>query len=247
MASVRGRMERLVKTALPSPVTKSSHQHPASVRSRVFLMDDHPLVREWLASMIALEPDLEICGQADEADGALAMMASARPDIVMVDLTLPRGSGLEFIKDLRARFPKVRLLVLTTHDDAAVAVRAFRAGAHGYAIKRDPGPRIIEAIRAVLAGKFYASSSLAAQLAGKLFGGTAQAGRSADELLSDREMEVFQLRGQGRSAKEIADLIHVSAKTVGSYEARIKDKLGLKNAGALMREAVLWEDRQRGL
>jgi DNA-binding NarL/FixJ family response regulator len=236
-----------VKTALPSPATKSSHKRTASVRFRVFLMDDHPLVREWLASMIALEPDLEICGQADEAAGALAMMAAARPDIVMVDLTLPRGSGLELIKDLRVRFPKVRLLVLTTHDDAAVAVRAFRAGAHGYAIKRDPGPRIIEAIRAVLAGKFYASPSLAAQLAGRLFGGTAPAGRSAGELLSDRELEVFQLRGQGCSAKEIADLIHVSVKTVGSYEARIKDKLGLKNAGALMREAVLWGDRQRGL
>ncbi len=236
-----------MKTALPSPVLKGLHKPAAAARARVFLMDDHPLVREWLASMIALESDLEICGQADEAAGALAMVPEARPDIVIVDLALPRGSGLELIKDLRARFPKVRLLVLTTYDDATVAIRAFRAGAHGYAVKRDPGPRIIEAIRAVLEGKFYASPTLSSQLAGKLFSGAAPGGSSPDELLSDREMEVFQLRGQGRTAKEIAGLIHVSAKTVGSYEARIKEKLGLRNAGALMREAVLWDDRQRGL
>jgi DNA-binding NarL/FixJ family response regulator len=213
----------------------------------VFLVDDHPLVREWLASMIALESDLEVCGQAEEAAAALAMVTLARPDIVIVDLTLPRGSGLELIKDLRAQFPSTRLLVLTTHDDAAVAVRAFRAGAHGYAVKRDPGPRIIEAVRAVLAGKYYASPVLTAQLAGKLFGGAASGGKSPDEVLSDREMEVFRRRGQGHSAKEIADLLHVSVKTVSSYEARIKEKLGLENAGALVREAVLWHDRQRGL
>lgn len=213
----------------------------------MFLVDDHPLVREWLASMIALESDLEICGQAEEAAAALAMVTLARPDIVIVDLTLPRGSGLELIKDLRAQFPPLRLLVLTTHDDAAVAVRAFRAGAHGYAVKRDPGPRIIEAVRVVLAGKFYASPVLTAQLAGKLFGGAASGGKAPDEVLSDREMEVFRRRGQGHSAKEIADLLHVSVKTVSSYEARIKEKLGLENAGALLREAVLWNDRQRGL
>lgn len=213
----------------------------------MFLVDDHPLVREWLASMIALESDLEVCGQAEEAAAALAMVTLARPDIVIVDLTLPRGSGLELIKDLRAQFPSTRLLVLTTHDDAAVAVRAFRAGAHGYAVKRDPGPRIIEAVRAVLAGKYYASPVLTAQLAGKLFGGAASGGKSPDEVLSDREMEVFRRRGQGHSAKEIADLLHVSVKTVSSYEARIKEKLGLENAGALVREAVLWHDRQRGL
>ena len=234
--------------AVPNLGTMKGPAKPArSGRARVFLVDDHPLVREWLASMIALEEGLEICGQAEEATTALAMVAVARPDIMVLDLTLPRGSGLELIKDLRARYPAVRLLVLTTHDDAAIAVRAFRAGAHGYAVKRDPGPRIIEAIRAVLAGKFYASPALTAQLAGKMFGGAAPAGRSPEELLSDREMEVFRLRGQGSGVKEIAAFMRVSVKTVGSYEARIKEKLGLENASALMREAVLWQDRQRGL
>jgi len=164
-----------------------------------------------------------------------------------VDLSLPRGSGLDLIKNMRAQFPAVRLLVLSMHDEASVAERAFRAGAHGYAVKRESGPRIIDGIRTVLEGKFYASPSLTAQLAGRMFGGAAHGGGSPEDLLSDREIEVFRLRGQGRSPKEIADRIGVSVKTIASYDARIKEKLGLSDAGELMREAVLWHDRQRGL
>jgi len=216
-------------------------------RRRIFLVDDHPLVREWLASMVALEPDLEVCGQAEEAATALAAVPQARPDLMVVDLSLPRGSGLDLIKNMQAEFPAVRLLVLSMHDEASVAERAFRAGAHGYAVKRESGPRIIDGIRTVLEGKFYASPSLTAQLAGRMFGGAAHGGGSPEDLLSDREIEVFRLRGQGRSPKEIADRLGVSVKTVASYDARIKEKLGLADAGELMREAVLWHDRQRGL
>ena len=209
-------------------------------------MDDHPLVREWLEGMVALEPDLEVCGHAEDAATALATAAQARPDLMVVDLSLPRGSGLDLIKSLRAQFPAVRVLVLSMHDEASVAERAFRAGAHGYAVKRESGPQIIDAMHTVLEGNFYASPSLAAQLAGRLFGG---AGRKElpEDMLSDREMEVFRFRGQGLSTKEIADRLGVSVKTVGSYEARIKEKLGLGDAGELMREAVLWHDRKRGL
>ncbi|MEO6567834.1 MAG: response regulator transcription factor [Opitutaceae bacterium] len=213
---------------------------------RVFLLDDHPLVREWLASMVALESDLEVCGQADEASAALTAVARTNPNIVVVDLSLPRSSGLEFIKEMRGQFPAIRLLVLSMHDEVTVAERAFRAGAHGYAVKRESGLQIIEGIRAVLEGKFYASPSLTSKLAGRIFNST-RSGGPPEEVLSDREMEVFRLRGKGRSAKEIADHLKVSVKTVGSYDARIKEKLGLKNAGELMREAVLWQDRQRGL
>lgn len=216
-------------------------------RHRVFLLDDHPLVREWLAGMVALEVDLEVCGQADEAAHALARVADLQPDIVVVDLSLPRSSGLEFIKEMRTRHPSVRLLVLSMHDETTVAERAFRAGAHGYAVKRESGPQIIEGIRAVLEGKFYASPSLTAQLAGRIFGARPTVGGRPEDILSDREMEVFRLRGKGHSAKEISDRLGVSVKTVGSYDARIKEKLGLENAGELMREAVLWQDRQRGL
>ena len=219
--------------------------HPA--RRRVFLVDDHPLVREWLASMVALEPDLEVCGQAEAAATALAAVPQTRPDLMVVDLSLPRGSGLDLIKNMQTQFPAVRLLVLSMHDEASVAERAFRAGAHGYAVKRESGPRIIEGIRTVLEGKFYASPSLTAQLAGRMFGGAAHGGGSPEDLLSDREIEVFRQRGQGRSPKEIADRMGVSVKTIASYDARIKEKLGLSDAGELMREAVLWHDRQRGL
>ena len=226
---------------------KSEVQASNPARRRVFLVDDHPLVREWLASMVALETDLAVCGQAEEAATALAAVPQARPDLMVVDLSLPRGSGLDLIKNMRAQFPAVRLLVLSMHDEASVAERAFRAGAHGYAVKRESGPRIIDGIRTVLEGKFYASPSLTAQLAGRMFGGAAHGGGSPEDLLSDREIEVFRLRGQGRSPKEIADRLGVSVKTIASYDARIKEKLGLSDAGELMREAVLWHDRQRGL
>ncbi len=226
---------------------KAAGKSKKSARSRVFLVDDHPLVREWLAGMIALEGDLEVCGQAEEAVTATAALPLAKPDIVVVDLTLPRGSGLELIKELRTRFSAIRLLVLTTHDDAAIAERAFRAGAHGFVVKRESGEKIIEAIRTVLEGKFYASPSLTAQLTGRMFSGSARGGGSPDELLSDREMEVFRMRGEGLQAKEIADRLGVSVKTVGSYESRIKEKLSLENVTELMREAMLWQDSRRGL
>ncbi len=216
-------------------------------RRRVFLVDDHPLVREWLAGMVTLEPDLEVCGQAEDAATALARVPQCSPDLLVVDLSLPRGSGLDLIKAVRTQYPAVRLLVLSMHDEPSVAERAFRAGAHGYSVKRDSGPRIVDGMRVVLGGKFYASPSLTAQLAGRMFGGADRIGAAPEDALSDREMEVFRLRGQGRSPKEIADRLGVSVKTVGSYDARIKEKLGLTDAGELMREAVLWCERQRGL
>ena len=216
-------------------------------RRRVFLVDDHPLVREWLAGLVALESDLEICGQAEDVSAALAAMPVTNPEAIVVDLSLPRSSGLELIKDLNARFPALRVLVLSMVDEVSIAERAFRAGAHGYVVKRESGLRIIEAIRSVLDGKFYASPALAAQLAERMFGGSAAAGTRPEDALSDRELEVFRLRGLGHSTKEIAGFLHVSVKTVGSYEDRIKTKLGLDNAGALMREAVRWNDRRQGV
>jgi DNA-binding NarL/FixJ family response regulator len=218
-----------------------------SARRRVFLVDDHPLVREWLTRLIGLAPDLEICGQAEDAAAALSAVPRVRPDVVVVDLSLPRSSGLELVKDLRAHFPAARLLVLSMVEDIDVIERALRAGAHGYAIKTESAAKIVEAIRTVLAGKFYASTALTAQLAERAFRGAAAGGGRPEDLLSDREMEVFRLRGQGQSTKGIAEFLRVSVKTVESYDARVKSKLGLESAGALMREAVLWNDRHRGI
>ena len=226
---------------------KTDRKTAQPARRRVFFVDDHPLVRDWLAGLVALEADLEVCGHAEDATAALEAVPKARPDVVVVDLSLPRGSGLELLKELRAQFPSLRLLVLSMHDEASVAERAFRAGANGYAVKNESSPQIIEAIRAVLAGKFYASATLAAQLTGRMLGGLSRRGGPPEELLSDRELEVFRMRGQGRSAKEIAEEMRVSVKTVGSYDDRIKTKLGLESTNELMREAVLWQERQRGL
>ena len=219
----------------------------AAVRRRVFFVDDHPLVRDWLASLVGLETDLEVCGHAEDAEAALVALPKSRPDVVVVDLSLPRGSGLELLKELRARFPALRLLVLSMHDEASIAERAFRAGAHGYAVKNESSPHIIEAIRTVLAGNFYTSATLAAQLTGRVLGGMARSGGQPEELLSDRELEVFRMRGKGLSAKEIAERMRVSVKTVGSYDERIKTKLGVESTNEVMREAVLWQERQRGL
>lgn len=227
---------------------KSDAQPAPGARRRVFLVDDHPLVRDWLAGLVAAETDLQLCGQGEDAAAALAAVPQARPDIVVLDLSLPRGSGLELLKDLRAQFPTVRLLVLSMHDEPKIAERAFRAGAHGYVVKSESSPNIIDAIRTVLAGKFYATTTLATQLTERMLGGMSRGAAGApDELLSDRELEVFRMRGQGRSAKEIAERMRVSVKTVSSYDERIKTKLGLDSTNAVTREAVIWHERQRGL
>ena len=212
-------------------------------RSRVFVVDDHPLVREWLGSLIAREADLEVCGQTDDAAKALTMLATANPDIAVVDLSLSRSSGLALIKDLRLQYPAVRVLVLSMHEEISFPERAFRAGARGYVLKRESGSCVVTAIRTVLSGQFYASQSLAAELAGRMAGAAERNGDSPDEILSDRELEVLELRGAGRTAKAIAEHLNVSVKTIESYEARIKQKLGLQNAAELLREGVRWQER----
>ncbi len=225
---------------------KTDNKSPRSSRRRVFIVDDHPLVREWLGGLIESEADLQVCGQADDGPTALASVPIANPDIVVVDLTLPRSSGIELIKDLRAQYANLKMLVLSMHDEVSIAERAFRAGANGYVVKRDSSERIIEGIRTVLSGKVYASSTLTAQLAEKMFGGVGRKEAPIEELLSDRELEVFRLRGQGRTPGEIAQYLKVSIKTVGSYDARIKTKLGLDNAAELLRAAVRWNDSRSG-
>ena len=212
-------------------------------RSRVFVVDDHPLVREWLGSLIAREADLEVCGQTDDAAKALTMLATANPDIAVVDLSLSRSSGLALIKDIRLQYPAVRVLVLSMHEEISYPERAFRAGARGYILKRESGSCVIAGIRTVLSGQFYASQSLAAELAGRMAGAAERNGDSPDEILSDRELEVLELRGAGRTAKAIAEHLNVSVKTIESYEARIKQKLGLQNATELLREGVRWRER----
>lgn len=209
-------------------------------RQRIYIVDDHTLVREWLGNLLRQESDFEVCGATDTAPAALSGMAASRPDIAVIDLSLKGGSGLELIKDLRGVSPGTRVVVLSMHEEIYYVERAFRAGARGYVTKHDSTHSIVEAIRTVLAGKIYARAEILGQLAARMVGQTVRQTANAGELLSDRELEVFRRLGQGQATRKIATEMGLSMKTVQAYSARIKDKLGLANASELMREAVRW-------
>jgi DNA-binding NarL/FixJ family response regulator len=226
--------------------SKTPSETPAE-RRRVFLVDDHPLVREGLVNLIERQPDLSVCGQAGTAAAAFEAMTRLTPDIALVDLSLEASSGLELIKQLQALPAPPPVLVLSMHDEALYAERALRAGARGYIMKRSAPRHVIDAIRQVLDGKLYMSEALAARMAEKYVGARAVAGESPIALLSDRELEVFQKLGEGWETRRIASELHLSPKTVQVYCGRIKEKFSLTNATELIREAVRWvENENRG-
>jgi DNA-binding NarL/FixJ family response regulator len=208
------------------------------------LVDDHPLVREWLANLINQQPDMEVCGETDSAPKALEILGVSKPDIAVVDISMEGGSGIELIKNIGVRDSQVRVIVLSMHDEALYAERAFRAGARGYVMKREATKKVLEAIRRVVSGKPYLSDKMAMMMAEKLVEGRPNSAQSGIEKLSDRELEVFQLLGRGQSTRQIADALHVSPKTVQAFCARIKEKLAIGNAAELLREAVRWHDSQ---
>ncbi|MDP1581405.1 MAG: response regulator transcription factor [Candidatus Didemnitutus sp.] len=213
-----------------------------NTKTRIFLVDDHPLVREWLGQLLAGEPDFAIVGEAEEPAVALAAMQEAPPDIALVDLSLRTGTGMDLIKDLRAQLPDVRVIVLSMHEELSHVERALRAGASGYVMKRESTTRIVEAIRTVREGKVYANPEVIARLAERMVGRRgALVARSVDTL-SDRELEVFRRMGEGHATKRIAADLGVSMKTVQEYQARIKEKLSLADATELLRAAVRWTE-----
>ena len=212
-------------------------------KKRIFLVDDHPLVREWLMQLINQQPDLTVSGEAESAPAALAALAAGGVDLAVVDLSLKDSAGLELIKALQRLEPAVPVLVLSMHDEALYAERALRAGARGYVNKRESAQKVVEAIRKVLEGKLYVGEKAAEILAGRTLRGAALE-RPAIERLSDRELEVFQKLGLGLGTRQIADDFRVSIKTVQAYCARIKEKLNVGSATELLREAVRWHDAQ---
>jgi len=212
-------------------------------KAQIFIVDDHPLVREWLTNLINQRPDLVVCGEAEDAAQALQAISTAKPEVAVVDIALKSGSGLELIKDLKQTCPEVAVVVLSMHDELLYAERAFRAGARGYVMKRESTKKIVEAIRAVLDGKRYMSERAAAALAEKLVEGQ-QVSASPVALLSDRELEVFELLGQGQETRLIAESLHISVKTVQAFCARIKEKLKLSTERELLREAVRWQENR---
>lgn len=214
--------------------------------SSVFLVDDHPLVREWLTNLINQLPDLAVCGEAAAAAAALDDIEKLKPDIAIVDLSLKEGSGLDLIKRVKARAPDTATIVLSMHDEHYYAERTMRAGARGYVMKGEVTSDILAAIRDVLAGKIYLSPRMREAFAERFVGDNLPATKSPVETLSDRELQVFQLLGQGIETRRVAQKLNVSIKTVQAYCARIKEKLQLSNASELLREAVRWADSQAG-
>jgi DNA-binding NarL/FixJ family response regulator len=213
-------------------------------KTRIVLVDDHPLVREWLTNLIHQQPDLIVCGEAETAPVALQTIAETKPDVAIVDISLKSGSGIELIKNIKAIHPRLAVIVLSMHDERLYAERALRAGARGYIMKRETTKKIITAIRHVLEGKLYLSEGLSTLFAEKFVDGRAASASSPLAQLSDRELEVFQLLGEGYETRQIAESLHISMKTVQVFCARIKEKLKLSNATELLREAIRWHENQ---
>jgi DNA-binding NarL/FixJ family response regulator len=213
---------------------------------KILLVDDHPLVREGVANLINQQPDFEVCGEAAGEPQALELIGRVKPAVVIVDISLENGSGIELIKNVKAIHPTVVMLALSMHDETLYAERALRAGARGYLMKREAAKKVIQGIRAVLAGQLFVSEKIAALMAEKYVGGRTAAMASPVEQLSDRELEVFQLLGRGQSTRQIADQLHIGFKTVQAYCARIKEKLKLANATELLRAAMHWNETPPG-
>jgi DNA-binding NarL/FixJ family response regulator len=223
----------------------SNKRPPApSAKKKIFIVDDHPMMREGLAQLIAHETDLIVCGEAEDAAEALAQIEKLKPDLALVDITLRSSIGLELIKDLQIRLPNVAVLVISMHDESLYAERVLRAGGRGYIMKQEGGKKLMEAIRQVLSGQTYISPKVSAKIV-DAFSGRRSADASPVETLTDREFEVFQLIGQGRSTKEIADKLHVSAKTVEVHRVNIKQKLNMTTAPELIHFAVRWAESQK--
>jgi DNA-binding NarL/FixJ family response regulator len=209
-------------------------------RTRVLLVDDHALIRMALKETLSREGDLAVCAEAEDRAGALAAIEVTRPDLAIVDLGLKDSDGMALIKDIHDLHPRMVTLVLSMHDESLYAERAIRAGASGYICKHEPPAKIMEAVRKVLAGEIYWSEGVAAQVASKV----ARSARGADyfraNLLSERELQVFELIGSGASTSAIAAMLHIDGSTVETYRTRIKEKMNLRDARELLQAAIRW-------
>jgi len=216
-------------------------------KARIFLVDDHPLVRERLKQLIVQQPDLDVCGECEEAADCLRQLATLMPDLVIVDLSLKSSHGLELIKDIKVQHRDRRILVLSMHDESLFAERALRAGALGYVTKQESTDTIMTAIRRVLAGEMFLTERMATQLVGLLLHGPGIRTGSLTGGLSDRELEIFQLLGEGQSTRQIAEALRLDVKTVETYRARLKEKLHLSTSAELLQQAVRWvQDHRQG-
>jgi DNA-binding NarL/FixJ family response regulator len=215
-------------------------------KSRILIVDDHPMTRQGLVTLIEHQPDWAVCFEAQNAEQALEAIAKTKPDLVLVDISLPGKSGMELIKDIRALHEHLLVLVISMYDESLYVERVLRAGARGYVPKHAGAAKMVEAIRAVLNGRIYVSEEMAAHFLEQLSGRSSPQMRSPVEQLSDREFEVFELIGRGLSAHEIAQRLFLSAKTVDAHRANIKEKLKIKTTAELIAYAARWNaDNQK--
>jgi DNA-binding NarL/FixJ family response regulator len=214
---------------------------------RVLIVDDHPLLRKGVGQLIEQEKDLAVVGEAEDAQKAISAIEDTRPDIALIDITLNGASGIELVKNVKSRFPKLKMLVLSMHDESVYAHRALRAGASGYIMKQEGAEKVLTAVRKVLRGEVYLSERLGDRLLHTLVNGRAAPSSSPVEELSDRELEVFNLIGQGNGTRPIAEKLHLSIKTIESHRAHIKEKLNLQNATELVHHAIQWVQSERAL
>jgi DNA-binding NarL/FixJ family response regulator len=225
--------------------TRSTNKNPkcdAPEAKRIVIVDDHPLFRKGLEELIHSEGSFAVCGEAGNAAEAMEVIRKLNPDLAIVDLSLPGANGIELIKNTRAEFPKLPILVLSMHDESLYALRALRAGAEGYVMKHEAMANVIHAIREVFNGRPYLSPAMAAQVITKVAHRNAEGEADPVERLSDRELEILELIGKGNEVRQIAKLLHLSPKTVETHRAHIKEKLDLKNSREVARFALQWVD-----
>ena len=226
-------------------MTKENIQAPATGKSaagqnRVFLVDDHAMFREGLRQLIEREQEIVVCGDAADGDTALAGIRTTHPDLVIVDISLGGTSGIDLIKSIKNEFEDLPVLVVSMHDESLYAERALRAGAMGFVMKHEPSKTVKSAIRKVLGGGMHLSEKMTSSMVGKFTHGTTEKPDSPLEALSDRELVVFRLLGQGKSVRVIAEEMDVTIPTINSFRHRIKDKLHLKTSTEVMLRAIQW-------
>ena len=225
-------------------VTHKAQNHASQnqnvTKRRILVVDDHPIVRQGLALLINREPDLLVCGEAEEATGAMHVLNSAHPDVLIVDISLNGPDRLDLLKNIRTTHPTLPVLILSMHDESIYAERALRAGANGYIMKQEATEKVLVAVRRILSGEIYVSDRIANKMLKHYITGSGTMRNSTIADLSDRELEVFRLIGEGHGTRQIAEELHISIKTVESYQAHIKEKLSLRSARELMQHAIEW-------
>jgi DNA-binding NarL/FixJ family response regulator len=218
----------------------------ANRKSKIFVVDDHPIVRQGLGLLINREPDMIVCGAAEETQSALRAISTLQPDVMVVDISLTGPDGLELVKTIRTRDANLPILVLSMHDESIYAERALRAGANGYIMKQEATEKVLVAIRRILRGDVYLSDRVSSKMLQQYVRGSSTARESPVADLSDRELEVFRLVGEGHGTRQIAEELHLSVKTVETYQAHIKEKLSLRNARELVQHAIEWHLTEKG-